>query len=83
MNKYKSYKSIFDKKIKVVEQESEEEKAKESIKWLIDNDWGVDNDSQGKASQLFKALSFNNSSVSNKFMDEVNKYTSTLKDKYQ
>lgn len=61
---------------------TDEDKAMDSIKWLIDNDWGKSNDIEGQASERFKALSFNDSDISNKFLDEINKFTSGLKDKY-
>ena len=61
---------------------SDEDKAMDSIKWLINNDWGKSNEIEGQASERFKALSFNDSDISNKFLDEVNKFTSTLEDKY-
>jgi len=64
------------------EEETEEEKAKSAIKAIIETDWGKDNASQGKASELFKALSFNESDIANKFMDEINKFTAGLKSKY-
>jgi hypothetical protein len=71
-----------NKKIKEQDEKSEEEKAKESIKWLIDNDWGKSNEIEGQASERFKALSFNDSDISNKFLDEINKFTSSLENKY-
>ena len=58
------------------------DKAESAIKVLVNDDWGKDNDSQGKASELFKALSFNDSDIANEFMDEINKFTSGLKNKY-
>lgn len=64
------------------EEKSAEEKAKAAIKDLIETDWGKNNDSQGKASELFKALSFNDSDIANKFMDKINKYTTSLKDEF-
>ena len=71
---------MYESKKKVVEAEkSDEEKAIESIQWLIDNDWGKNNDVEGQASQRFKALSFNDSDISNKFLDKINKFTSGLK----
>ena len=70
-------------KEKIKEQDdSNEKKAMDSIKWLIQNDWGKSNEIEGQASERFKALSFNDSDISNKFLDEVNKFTSTLEDKY-
>lgn len=79
MDRYQEKYVMSKEKIKEV---SEEEKALDSIKNIIEMDWGKDNDSQGKASQLFKALSFNNSKIANEFMDEINKFTSSLKNKY-
>ena len=71
------------KKEKIKEQEdSDEKKAMDSIEWLITNDWGKSNEIEGQASERFKALSFNDSDISNKFLDEINKFTTSLKDKY-
>lgn len=74
------YKSIFKKN--KLKEETEEEKAKKSIEEIIKTDWGKSNESQGKISQIFKALSFNDSTLANSFMDDVNKLTTSLKDKY-
>ena len=75
----KTFKDYLEPKEEINE---EDKKAIDSIKWLIDNDWGKDDKNQGIASQMFKGLSFSQEDIANKFMDEVNKFTSTLKDKY-
>jgi hypothetical protein len=68
---------LVERAFRIIE-ESEEEKAKKAINALISDDWGKSNESQGKAVQLFKALSFNDSDLANKFMDKINKFTSNL-----
>ena len=73
------YSRKFVEKSELVEAE---DKAIDAIKWLIENDWGKDDKSQGTASQMFKGLSFSQEDIANSFMDEVNKFTSSLKDKY-
>jgi flagellar hook-basal body complex protein FliE len=74
-----NFKDYLVEKKEPLNEADEAAKAEESIKWLVENDWGKDNETQGKASQLFKALSFNNSKEANDFMDKVNKFTSTIK----
>jgi hypothetical protein len=73
------YKAKWSKEEEIKE---EADKAIDAIKWLIENDWGKDDKSQGTAAQMFKGLSFSQEDIANKFMDEVNKFTSGLKSKY-
>jgi hypothetical protein len=71
----KNYKSLF-------KEQSEEEKAKQAIEELIDTNWSASNEDQGKASQLFKALAFNDSNLANNFIKKIDEYTNTLKDEF-
>lgn len=50
----------------------------EIIKTLIDTSFGGDNQSQMKAVQLLKGLATSNDPLSNKFMQALDKFTSSL-----
>lgn len=63
-------------------EKSKEEKAKDAIKAIIETDWGGSNEDQYKNVQLMSGLASNDSDLANKFMDDLNKYTSSLKSKY-
>jgi len=63
---------------KRVTEQTEEEKAKKAIKEIIKTDWGGSNKEQGKAVQLMRGLSFNDSDVANSFMDDLNKLTDKM-----
>jgi hypothetical protein len=70
-----------DDKDKKTENE-DDDKALSSIKDLIELNWSKDNDTQGKAVQMLKGLSFSDSSIANDFMKELDDFASTLKDKF-
>lgn len=81
----KRYKSHFESNESESEKEElEEEKggnessAKSAIKELIKTNWGGNNKDQGKAAEMIKGLSFNDSDVANKFMDDLNKLTDKM-----
>jgi hypothetical protein len=76
---YEEMKEFLAEQKYITEESNDDAKAIESIKWLIENDWGKDNNSQGQATQRFKGLAFSDSKISNKFMDKINKFTSSLK----
>jgi len=59
-------------------EESEDDKAKNSIKGIIEKDWGGDNKEQYGAAQLIVGLSGNNSKIANDFMDDLNKLTDKM-----
>ncbi len=61
-----------------LEEKSDDEGAKSGIKAIIDTDWGGSNSEQGKASELIKGLSFNDSDLANKFMSDLNKLTDKM-----
>lgn len=48
------------------------------IEELIDTEWSKDNDSQGHAAELIKELADSEEPVSNKFMEELDKFSSEL-----
>ncbi len=56
-----------------------EDKSLEAIKDLIDTKWSGSNEDQGKAVALLKGLAFSDTDISNKFMKELDKFTSRLK----
>lgn len=60
------------------EEKSDEEKAKDAIKGIIEKDWGGNNKDQYGAVQLLSGLSSNNSDIANKFMDDLDKLTNKM-----
>jgi hypothetical protein len=60
-------------------EDAEEDKSLEAIKDLIDTKWSGSNEDQGKAVALLKELAFSDTDISNKFMKELDKFTSGLK----
>lgn len=59
-------------------EESDEEKTIKAIKDLIDTKWSGSNEEQGRAVSLMKGIAFSDTDVSNKFMKELDKFTSGL-----
>ncbi len=83
----KEYKSKFEKVYKLhrfrEKEATDDKKAKDGIKALIDTDWGGSDKEQGKASEIIKGLSFNDSKIANDFMDDLNQLTDKMdKSKY-
>ena len=79
----KDYQNLADKKDtkinQVFKEDAEEDKSLEAIKDLIDTKWSGSNEEQGKAVALLKGLAFSDTDVSNKFMKELDTFTSGLK----
>ena len=80
VNKMKKYVNKYSeaKKKEVKEDESDEQKAKDSIKGIIDKDWGGSNEDQYASAQLITGLAGNDSKVANDFMDDLNKLTDKM-----
>ena len=67
------------KKAPILKEQLEEDKSLKAIKDLIDTKWSGSNEDQGKAVALLKGLAFSDTDISNKFMKELDKFTSGLK----
>lgn len=66
------------------EEEKKDVKASSIIAELIDTSFGGSNEDQMKAVQLLKGLALSEEEVSNKFMKDLDKFTSGLnKDDYK
>lgn len=75
--KVKEYKSIFK-----IKEQNEKEKAINAIKEIIETSWSGSNEDQGKMVQTMKGLAFNDSKIANDFMNDLDKFTDTLGEKY-
>lgn len=68
----------LNESVELEEEKSDEEKAKDAIKGIIEQDWGGSNSDQYAAIQLLSGLSSNNSDIANKFMSDLNKLTDKM-----
>lgn len=56
----------------------EKEETKRAIQSLISTNFGGSNEEQGKAVQLMRGLAFSDDPAANKFMQALNKFTSSM-----
>ena len=68
-------KSIIEK----LSDKNEEVDVKKVIQDLVDTDWSKDNESQMKAVQLLKGIALSDEPEANKFMADIDKFTSGMK----